>query len=121
MVKAPCLLDFYIHESRQRAGLGKILFEAMLQYENIRPEELAIDRPSEKLMGFMRKHYGLSETIPQMNNFVIYSGFFKSNLHKNGHNGNDMHLTSRLVMNFYSSCNQFMNYTFFNQHKSFIE
>lgn len=78
MIKAPCLLDFYVHESRQRAGLGKILFETMLQNENLSPQQLAIDRPSEKLIGFMRKHYGLTTTIPQMNNFVIYTGFFKN-------------------------------------------
>lgn len=59
MVNAPCVLDFYIHESRQRAGLGKILFQSMLQQENYKPEKLAIDRPSEKLVGFLRKHYGL--------------------------------------------------------------
>lgn len=27
----PCVLDFYVHESRQRSGLGKQLFENMLQ------------------------------------------------------------------------------------------
>lgn len=57
-VNAPCVLDFYIHESRQRSGLGKILFEYMLDNENLLPEQLAIDRPSEKLLGFLRKHYG---------------------------------------------------------------
>lgn len=30
-VTPPCILDFYIHESRQRTGLGKQLFEHMLQ------------------------------------------------------------------------------------------
>ena len=25
-----CVLDFYVHESRQRCGHGKLLFEAML-------------------------------------------------------------------------------------------
>lgn len=29
-VSPPCVLDFYIHESRQRNGLGKRLFEHML-------------------------------------------------------------------------------------------
>jgi hypothetical protein len=57
-VNAPCVLDFYIHESRQRGGLGKILFEYMLDNETLLPEQLAIDRPSEKLLGFLRKHYG---------------------------------------------------------------
>ena len=26
-----CVLDFYVHESRQRCGYGKVLFEAMLK------------------------------------------------------------------------------------------
>lgn len=26
-----CVLDFYVHESRQRKGYGKILFEHMLE------------------------------------------------------------------------------------------
>lgn len=58
LVSAPCVLDFYIHESRQRAGLGKALFEHMLERENLVPQKMAIDRPSEKLLAFYRKHYG---------------------------------------------------------------
>ena len=26
-----CVLDFYVHESKQRCGYGKALFEAMLK------------------------------------------------------------------------------------------
>lgn len=57
-VNALCVLDFYIVESRQRHGLGKVLFEHMLDIENMSPEKMAIDRPSEKLLGFLAKHYG---------------------------------------------------------------
>jgi GNAT superfamily N-acetyltransferase len=28
---APCVLDFFVSEERQRSGLGKALFDAMLQ------------------------------------------------------------------------------------------
>ncbi len=100
-VSAPCVLDFYVHESRQRSGLGKQLFQTMLDLEGINPSKLAIDRPSEKLVGFLKKHYGesqilvvvkcyehffhkrnphigLERTIPQMNNFVVYEGFFNT-------------------------------------------
>ncbi|XP_037047490.1 alpha-tubulin N-acetyltransferase-like isoform X1 [Bradysia coprophila] len=77
-VSAPCVLDFYVHESRQRSGLGKQLFQTMLDSEGINPTKLAIDRPSEKLVGFLKKHYGLERTIPQMNNFVVYEGFFSA-------------------------------------------
>lgn len=57
-VPALCVLDFYVHESRQRAGLGKEMFELMLERENVEPNKLAIDRPSDKLIAFLRKHYG---------------------------------------------------------------
>ena len=30
-VEPLCVLDFYVHESRQRTGCGKKLFEAMLE------------------------------------------------------------------------------------------
>ncbi len=109
-----CVLDFYVHESRQRHGCGKRLFEhalqvrfsrsvfwiwmnkrqssvlrflwcasgqkhfSALQEENIEPRSLAIDRPSHKFINFLQKHYGLKTTIPQVNNFVVFEGFFSS-------------------------------------------
>ncbi|XP_014210502.1 alpha-tubulin N-acetyltransferase-like [Copidosoma floridanum] len=75
-VKPRCILDFYIHESQQRKGLGKGLYEFMLAEENLRPIKLAIDRPSEKFLAFLKKHYGLTEIIPQNNKFVVFKGFF---------------------------------------------
>lgn len=48
----------------------------MLAYENLVPAQLAIDRPNEKLLAFLRKHYALTEKVPQANNFVINDGFF---------------------------------------------
>ncbi|KAH0630408.1 hypothetical protein JD844_013410 [Phrynosoma platyrhinos] len=65
-VEPLCVLDFYIHESLQRHGYGKELFQYMLQRERVEPHQLAIDRPSEKLLSFLRKHYCLSDTIPQV-------------------------------------------------------
>ena len=73
-----CLLDFYVHESMQRSGYGKELYEYMLKDAQVQPAKIAIDRPSLKLLSFMRKHYGLSQYIPQSNNYVIYSQFFES-------------------------------------------
>ncbi|CAG9324852.1 unnamed protein product [Blepharisma stoltei] len=71
-----CLLDFYVHESVQRSGYGKELYERMIYEENSQPNKIAIDRPSPKLLSFMRKHYGLSEFVPQNNNFTIYKRYF---------------------------------------------
>ncbi|XP_066155109.1 alpha-tubulin N-acetyltransferase-like isoform X1 [Euwallacea fornicatus] len=72
----PCVLDFYVHESRQRSGFGRQLFEHMLHKEKIEPMRMAIDRPSEKFLGFLQKHYGLSTPVKQMNNYVVFDGFF---------------------------------------------
>lgn len=72
-----CVLDIYVHESRQRSGCGKFLFEAMMKDQKVAsPRFLAIDRPSPKLVSFLAKHYGLTEKIPQFNNYVIFEGFF---------------------------------------------
>ncbi|KAM6188525.1 alpha-tubulin N-acetyltransferase 1 isoform 2-T2 [Sarcoramphus papa] len=73
-----CVLDFYIHDSLQRHGYGRELFQHMLQSERVDPWRLAVDRPSEKLLAFLRKHYGLTDAIPQVNNFVIFEGFFSN-------------------------------------------
>ncbi|KAM3139727.1 hypothetical protein pb186bvf_008185 [Paramecium bursaria] len=73
-----CVLDFYVHESVQRGGIGKILFEEMLKAEGIQANKLAYDRPSPKLLGFLKKHYNLCKYIPQNNNYVIYSQYFET-------------------------------------------
>lgn len=37
---------------------------------------MAIDRPSDKFLGFLNKHYGLANPVKQMNNYVVFDGFF---------------------------------------------
>ena len=69
--------DFYVHESVQRQGVGIKLFETMIQNEKTEAKNLAYDRPSQKLLYFLKKHYQLSSFIPQNNNFVIYDDYFK--------------------------------------------
>jgi len=95
-----CVLDFYIHESRQRRGYGKRLFEHMLKDQNVHPGHMAVDKPSDKFLGFLRKHYGLNEQVPQINNFVVYDIFFgerpgkdswKQRLEKVGLSGKDLY------------------------------
>ncbi|XP_067940982.1 alpha-tubulin N-acetyltransferase 1-like [Watersipora subatra] len=71
-----CILDFYVHESMQRKGYGKQLYEFMTENENVSPAHLAIDKPSDKFIAFLSKHYKLRATIPQVNNYVIFDGFF---------------------------------------------
>lgn len=71
-----CVLDFYVHESKQRTGRGKMLFEAMLERERLQPWQLGYDRPSPKFINFLRKYYDLSNFIPQANNYVVFKRYF---------------------------------------------
>ena len=75
-VNALCVLDFYVHESTQRRGIGKQLFDYMLKFEKKIPTELAYDRPSPKLLSFLRKYFGLNDFIQQNNNYVVFDDFF---------------------------------------------
>eukprot|EP00441_Pelagodinium_beii_P036499 CAMPEP_0197652584 /NCGR_PEP_ID=MMETSP1338-20131121/34540_1 /TAXON_ID=43686 ORGANISM="Pelagodinium beii, Strain RCC1491" /NCGR_SAMPLE_ID=MMETSP1338 /ASSEMBLY_ACC=CAM_ASM_000754 /LENGTH=401 /DNA_ID=CAMNT_0043227495 /DNA_START=66 /DNA_END=1268 /DNA_ORIENTATION=- len=72
-----CALDFYVHESCQRHGYGKTIFETMLRAEGLLPAQLAYDRPSPKLIGFLAKHYGLTEYMPQNNNYVVFDDYYQ--------------------------------------------
>lgn len=58
-IRPVCVLDFYVHENFQRGGWGKQLFDFFLENEQVAPEKLGYDRPSPKLLGFVRKHFGL--------------------------------------------------------------
>lgn len=71
-----CVLDFYVHEAYQRTGIGRSLFEVMLHAERVVPHKLGYDRPSPKLLGFLRKHYQLASYVPQGNNFVVFNAYF---------------------------------------------
>ncbi|KAL4218672.1 Alpha-tubulin N-acetyltransferase 1 [Mactra antiquata] len=73
-----CVLDFYVHESRQRMGCGRKLFDFMLEDIGVRPCHLAIDKPSYKFSQFLKKHFHLRAEIPQVNNFVVFEGFFSN-------------------------------------------
>ncbi|CAF1032657.1 unnamed protein product [Adineta ricciae] len=75
-----CVLDFYVHESKQRLGYGKKLFDTMLSFEKCAPHELPVDRPSSKCLAFLHKHYNLCSPIHQVNNFVVYQGFFTESI-----------------------------------------
>ncbi|GAB5367754.1 hypothetical protein AAMO2058_001258300 [Amorphochlora amoebiformis] len=78
-LNAHCVLDFYVHQSCQRQGVGKKLFDFMLNSEQLPASKFAIDRPSEKCLAFLKKHYGLSNFTPQNNNFVIFEEYFSEN------------------------------------------
>ena len=71
-----CVLDFYVHESLQRQGVGNRIFEYMIEYEGLPAHKFAYDRPSPKLLGFLRKHYNLTSYSPQANNFVIFDEYY---------------------------------------------
>jgi alpha-tubulin N-acetyltransferase 1 len=59
-----------------------MIFEKMLETEAVSPEKLAYDRPSEKLISFMGRHFGLKKYVPQNNNFVVFDAYWDTNSHK---------------------------------------
>ncbi|XP_014252267.1 alpha-tubulin N-acetyltransferase-like isoform X1 [Cimex lectularius] len=78
---AHCILDFYIHESKQGMGYERKLLDYMLHEEGVEPEKLAINCPSEHFLRFLQKHYNLTQDMYQSNNFVVFSGFFNNSPH----------------------------------------
>ena len=72
-----CVMDFYVHHTKQRNGCGKKLFEHMLQIHNLQPAQVAIDRPSHKFLSFLKKHYSLQNSIAQPNKFLVFDQFFR--------------------------------------------
>lgn len=71
-----CVLDFYVSSSHQRRGIGLALFQEMLKDLDKKPEQLAYDRPSNKLLAFLPKHYAMNNPDHQPNRFTLYDGFF---------------------------------------------
>jgi hypothetical protein len=54
------------------------VFKAMLQAERCAAEQLAYDRPSQKLLPFLGKHFGLSRYVSQPNNYVVFEQYFQN-------------------------------------------
>ena len=71
-----CVLDFYVHESVQRKGIGKQLFDYMINFEKKNPKEIAYDKPSDKFLNFLQKYFNLVNFIQQNNNYVVFDEFF---------------------------------------------
>lgn len=68
-----CVFDFYVHVNVQRMGIGKEIFNMFLYaYNNVKPCYIAYDCPTQAMIDFLHKHYGLTCPIYQHNNMVIY-------------------------------------------------
>lgn len=50
----------------------------MLAYMDSKPALIAYDRPSHKLMGFLAKHFGLSNYVQQNNNYVVFDDYYNT-------------------------------------------
>mmetsp|Transcript_4245 Transcript_4245/g.12005 ORF Transcript_4245/g.12005 Transcript_4245/m.12005 type:complete len:757 (-) Transcript_4245:63-2333(-) len=60
-LQARCVVDFCVADDCQRRGLGLLLFSEFLAREGFSAERLAYDEPTEMLMNFVRRHFGLAE------------------------------------------------------------
>eukprot|EP00960_Hanusia_phi_P040749 754632-Hanusia_phi.AAC.2 len=124
-----CVLDFYVHESLQKRGIGRQLFDEMLAREKVEPHMLGYDRsalvcharlvphmsfrPSPKLLSFLRKHFSLMDYEPQANSFVVFRSYFRSgssNSKENLHvaNGRSQQSRQRSDSNFVASNSFFL-------------
>jgi alpha-tubulin N-acetyltransferase 1 len=54
----------------------------MLNNEKVKPENLGYDKPSNKFLNFLEKHYNLTDYVPQNNNFVVFKNYFKKQEYK---------------------------------------
>ncbi|GIQ85332.1 alpha-tubulin N-acetyltransferase [Kipferlia bialata] len=68
----PSVLDFYVHESTQRQGIGHLLYTQMLRRESLEPADMGYDRPSDKFKAFLARHCKLVTFTPQAHNFVVF-------------------------------------------------
>ncbi|CAI5446960.1 unnamed protein product [Caenorhabditis angaria] len=84
-----CLLDFYVHFSAQRQGVGKQLIDYLLAQEHAEPYQLALDNPSVTLLGFMSQKFGMSKPVWQNTNFVVFDELFQSFAAENGEKAPD--------------------------------
>ena len=71
-----CVIDFYVYESCQRKGIGRELFEYMVNFERKVPEEMAYQRPTTPLLNFLQKNYNLYNYVLQNNNYIVFDEFF---------------------------------------------
>ena len=95
-----CVLDFYVDTSLQRSGVGRALFGTMLKdvfllpddddvvvvaaaagegnenKERGGPERLAYDRPSDMMLPFLRRHFGMEDGFWNSNNYVTFGEGF---------------------------------------------
>lgn len=75
-VRAICLL----HHNNQFTWCltsPPLLLWFCVQRENLGPHQLALDRPSPKLLPFMERHFALTTYTPQSNHFVLFHEYFK--------------------------------------------
>ncbi len=48
----------------------------MLEDQRVEHYMLAYDKPTEKFLSFLNKHYRLKTFVPQTNNFVVFTNYF---------------------------------------------
>ena len=52
----------------------------MLKDIGLEPNQMGYDRPSNKLLSFLKKHYNLNNYVPQNNNYVVFNQFWTGNV-----------------------------------------
>ncbi len=73
-----CVLLHRVVSSEPDTDTIKRDFNVVLYVQNLglSPSQLAYDRPSPKLLSFLKKHFGLVNPDQQPNRYTIYDGYF---------------------------------------------
>lgn len=82
------------------------------QKEKIEPVKMAIDRPSDKLLAFLNKHYKLNSPVKQMNNYVVFDGFFPEKVEKEQVSTENNRYRWIVFSHFYIVCYLNINYKY---------
>ncbi|CAG2102563.1 unnamed protein product [Medioppia subpectinata] len=77
-----CILGLHLYEylnyfyiRNQRQGLGHLLISSVMKCVSTPADQFAYDRPTQAMLSFLCKHFGLQRPVTQHNHFVIFENF----------------------------------------------
>lgn len=109
------VFDFYVHTTNQKRGIGKELFDKLLEINHITAGDIAYDMLNEKMINFLYKHYSLKNPLRQHNHLYIFPSLL-FNLERTGKNPNIKDYGVNNMMNYGKYIMDTPNNTQNNQH-----
>ncbi|OQV24630.1 putative Alpha-tubulin N-acetyltransferase 1 [Hypsibius exemplaris] len=70
-----CLYDIYVATKFQRLGNGRRLLDFIFKHENVKPEAMTIDQPSQALLNFFMRQFFLREFTTQEHRYIVWKRY----------------------------------------------